>query len=480
MSRKTATITDGFNFALFMTPPRRNNQIPEESERDRIQKELNLDTTTSYNENIDKISKNSNIKEVLLSKDLVKKLDTKSVYSEVSSKMLALTLNQIESEKVEHFTENISPINIRDKHFKIEVNDLNNVKELQVKLTSPINEEGKFDFDFSKNNFLPRKSFDANEISFNANSKHSSSPGKNSENKNEIRINYYANNINICNSTNIYPQNKSYDKSLDNDNYFQNKSLVSNTLNSSPLYLINQPEEPFNSNVGYFLNNNFNFNPTNQFNPSHMPNNYVNTQFQQYAGEYYPSYPNNMNQMNPMYLMQKNQFYTQKMINYNTPFSNYPQQGFPLNTGTTKQPVNIHKTVNSHQPINENHGPAQNKKKRQFAERQGDWVCMKCKNLNFSFRVVCNRCQLPRSENDAMCAEHMKNLKELTMMNDMLQNRVLNQSQVPISNISNNNFNSDLFSPNPLGNSNVNFQSNINNKNKTKKNNISDTKYTNK
>jgi hypothetical protein len=39
-------------------------------------------------------------------------------------------------------------------------------------------------------------------------------------------------------------------------------------------------------------------------------------------------------------------------------------------------------------------------KKKPFQERAGDWVCLKCKNLNFSFRVVCNRCQSAKSEKD--------------------------------------------------------------------------------
>lgn len=38
----------------------------------------------------------------------------------------------------------------------------------------------------------------------------------------------------------------------------------------------------------------------------------------------------------------------------------------------------------------------QGKKNKIFAERTGDWICNSCKNLNFAFRVVCNRCQLPK------------------------------------------------------------------------------------
>ena len=34
------------------------------------------------------------------------------------------------------------------------------------------------------------------------------------------------------------------------------------------------------------------------------------------------------------------------------------------------------------------------KEKRPF-----DWICNRCNNLNYSFRVICNICNLPRNEN---------------------------------------------------------------------------------
>lgn len=48
------------------------------------------------------------------------------------------------------------------------------------------------------------------------------------------------------------------------------------------------------------------------------------------------------------------------------------------------------------------------KKKKPFVERVGDWTCFKCKNLNFSFRVVCNRCQLSKKESEKQTTETMK------------------------------------------------------------------------
>ncbi|MCQ2820506.1 MAG: zinc finger Ran-binding domain-containing protein, partial [archaeon] len=39
-------------------------------------------------------------------------------------------------------------------------------------------------------------------------------------------------------------------------------------------------------------------------------------------------------------------------------------------------------------------------KKKKIEERDGDWNCYKCKNLNFSFRTTCNRCQTSRKETE--------------------------------------------------------------------------------
>ena len=42
------------------------------------------------------------------------------------------------------------------------------------------------------------------------------------------------------------------------------------------------------------------------------------------------------------------------------------------------------------------------KKKKEFIERIGDWCCYKCKNLNFSFRDYCNRCELSKEISEEM------------------------------------------------------------------------------
>ena len=56
--------------------------------------------------------------------------------------------------------------------------------------------------------------------------------------------------------------------------------------------------------------------------------------------------------------------------------------------------------INNHEDVynksnNSTTGSSSNSNMK-FSERIGDWVCFSCGNLNFAFRTVCNRCQLPK------------------------------------------------------------------------------------
>ena len=64
--------------------------------------------------------------------------------------------------------------------------------------------------------------------------------------------------------------------------------------------------------------------------------------------------------------------------------------------------------------------PYQNKKKN-FEIREGDWNCFDCHNLNFSFRVKCNRCGLSKEMSDKKCEEYKMN-----MMRNMMNNNNAN------------------------------------------------------
>ena len=40
------------------------------------------------------------------------------------------------------------------------------------------------------------------------------------------------------------------------------------------------------------------------------------------------------------------------------------------------------------------------KKRKKIEKREGDWICHKCNNLNFSFRNSCNKCKSLKMEMD--------------------------------------------------------------------------------
>ena len=40
------------------------------------------------------------------------------------------------------------------------------------------------------------------------------------------------------------------------------------------------------------------------------------------------------------------------------------------------------------------------KYKKQFNEREGDWFCSQCKNINFSFRTHCNICKMSKEKSE--------------------------------------------------------------------------------
>ena len=52
--------------------------------------------------------------------------------------------------------------------------------------------------------------------------------------------------------------------------------------------------------------------------------------------------------------------------------------------------------VNNNGNKNKNYGFNEKKKKKknkEFVEREGDWSCYRCKNINFAFRNKCNKCK---------------------------------------------------------------------------------------
>ena len=52
------------------------------------------------------------------------------------------------------------------------------------------------------------------------------------------------------------------------------------------------------------------------------------------------------------------------------------------------------------------------KKSKPLTEREGDWICHNCKNLNFAFRVECNRCKLEKGADSKSEANINEDSKE--------------------------------------------------------------------
>ena len=122
-----------------------------------------------------------------------------------------------------------------------------------------------------------------------------------------------------------------------------------------------------------------------------------------------PSVPNTQAPMN-------NKFGFPFSLGAHTPKLQY-HSNFALSTQFMPFPIFIHKGMNPMTPIygqspseakpfphfqlnNPNSSIIERKKHKQFTERPGDWVCAKCKNLNFAFRLTCNRCHLQKAESE--------------------------------------------------------------------------------
>ena len=79
------------------------------------------------------------------------------------------------------------------------------------------------------------------------------------------------------------------------------------------------------------------------------------------------------------------------------------------------------------------------RKKKPLIERKGDWQCPLCHNLNFAFRVSCNRCKLPKEMylNFTMKQQKMNENMNNNINKINLQNNYM--PQIPTTQIINNN-----------------------------------------
>lgn len=77
---------------------------------------------------------------------------------------------------------------------------------------------------------------------------------------------------------------------------------------------------------------------------------------------------------------------------------NYESRNKCNRCGIPKQPKKITKLPKSVK--NENEEVSEDLLKTNKCDRKGDWSCFNCKNLNFAFRLVCNRCQMKKEDSE--------------------------------------------------------------------------------
>ena len=92
-------------------------------------------------------------------------------------------------------------------------------------------------------------------------------------------------------------------------------------------------------------------------------------------------------------------FYFKNIVNGNLNYNQINNPNFQI--------MNIRLDDNNNFLYNNNYKIR--KRIRPFTERTGDWFCSFCKNLNFAFRVVCNRCHLSKAESEKNNEKESKN-----------------------------------------------------------------------
>ena len=107
-----------------------------------------------------------------------------------------------------------------------------------------------------------------------------------------------------------------------------------------------------------------------------------------------------------------------------------PQQSIEI-----EQPkqINNNININIHQPRSKKKKD-KTKGKKNFEEREGDWVCYYCKNLNFSFRDNCNRCYACKNDSEEKHDIYIDNVLQIINENEKIRNQNNNNNIINNSN----------------------------------------------
>ena len=208
-------------------------------------------------------------------------------------------------------------------------------------------------------------------------------------NSDNINNNNFINNNLIDDNKNLNINILKRKKNNENENIEKNNEIkkLSNYFKQIP-YNINNYNS-FHNNIfnNYLLNNNNNYQRQiyniNFINLNNFSNNQINP-------------VNNINRRKLTYNFEDIGNYVNNILNLNNNIniSQIQQKLNPFLFSYNEEQEIFNKKDNK--KSNSNKAANNNKDKKHFDKRKGDWLCPECHNLNFSFRVVCNRCQFPK------------------------------------------------------------------------------------
>jgi len=364
-----------------------------------------------------------------INKDLMQKLDANSPLKSLLSSKTGVNsgygnfqLNDL-GEQSDH--NEISPYNLTDKHF--EFSD-DKAREFEI---TPI-----------KMNLLEKME---NKVNISESGESNNSVSTNPKSK-----------YNSFNSPNIFAKidPRSTKKSLTAERVNSSNNVIASTIMSTPYKSQSQNQFDVSSQN------------LNSESPSYSPNYYYQNQMtsennnsnlnsfqnqRDYQQIYYQMMQEQQQQQQPQYQQQQPQYQQQQQqpqYQQKKHMQNSNQQQMQQKNYYNPPEQMMYNNQNQNQNMNFNANPyipqmnkKPEKKKKVLEERAGDWVCMKCKNLNFSFRIICNRCKIPKAESEKLYEEHIKSLYHYIKVNEMYQNQVLqnypnNQNQM-INNMGN-------------------------------------------
>ena len=235
-------------------------------------------------------------------------------------------------------------------------------------------------------------------------------------------------NINININSNITPaiNNQNYYNIGNNNqyNYFENYNNIYHNLSNQNLINFTNQQNLFSPNFQIINNNTFN--SINNFNQGQNINNWmINNQIIQINQNISNNINNNMNINNNINNNKNNiKQKKKKSKKKSKPYDDYTLEMFGRRGWICEECNNFN--YESRNKCNRCGIPKQPKKiirnKINFEnceiieniikpEHKVDWCCFNCKNMNFSFRQICNRCQMQKIDSEKLTKNPIENIK---------------------------------------------------------------------